>query len=300
MSDIGTITEIEPEDGLGWIELPSGDRVRFGGTACKDFVPAVGMTVRVVDTRPGYGGTVKATELQRVRDAPEAPRPSAPKGAAAPEEIAVPRTSLHVVTSARVRADDLLLAVLGRADVDDRLHQDLEAVGFRVQPQPAGSLGCRNPWLYAVAKSAVGHAYGLYAHPLFDNHPAPPWLSWNQEAGTLRFLASDTGALLSGVLASAETAGADAALTARLRSNLNRLGMADDQGSALGEGEAVPWLPPDDDALRSVDDYLAETDGGEMERGLLAHAFGRRDERAAAALRALYTGWGWTLPDWSA
>ena len=78
MSEVGTIVSIEPEDGLGWIEMPNGDRVRFGGTACKGFVPAVGLAVEVVGTRPGYGGTVKATELRKA----SAPAPGAPVAAA--------------------------------------------------------------------------------------------------------------------------------------------------------------------------------------------------------------------------
>ena len=38
----------------------------------KGFVPAIGMVVRVLGTRPGFRGAVKATELQKVQDAPKA------------------------------------------------------------------------------------------------------------------------------------------------------------------------------------------------------------------------------------
>ncbi|RLB57293.1 MAG: hypothetical protein DRJ42_00925, partial [Deltaproteobacteria bacterium] len=95
MSDIGTITELEPEDGLGWIELGNGDRIRFGGTACKGFVPAIGMTVEVHGTRPGFRGTVKATEVTQVKGAAV---PKATAGApGAPAAAAAPRTNLHTL-----------------------------------------------------------------------------------------------------------------------------------------------------------------------------------------------------------
>lgn len=297
MSDIGKITEIEPEDGLGWIELESGDRVRFGGTACKGFVPAIGMVVRVVGTRPGYGGTVKATELARVADAPKefADRPAAE--GAAPQ----PRTNLHAVQSSGVRADDLLLKLLGRADVDDGLHADLEAASFRPKAAPGLEIGCRNPWFYAVAEDGAGNAYGLYAHPMFAEREAAPWLLWRSDLGALRFVADDSATLFARVLASAAAAGVDAQRVARLRADLEKLGMPQAEAPPVGEGEKVGWLPPDEAELRPLDDYLAETDGGEMERGLLAHAFREGGEaRAAEALRSLYGMWQWSLPAWAA
>lgn len=298
MSDIGTIVEIEPEDGLGWIELTSGDRVRFGGTACKGFVPAVGMAVEVLGTRPGYGGTVKATELKR---APKGAAPPAPSALSAPPVMPEPRMSLHTIQSAGVRADDLLLALLGQADVDDALHADLEAAKFEVQPQPGPSLGCPNPWFYGVAWDGARNAYGLYTHPLFDGHPSLPWLFWDHEEETLRFIALDTKSLLPNLLATAATAatvGTPNTTIAQLRATLVKLGMPDVDGAPLGDGQPAKWLPPDDAELRPVDAYLAETDSGEMERGLLAHAFRREDPRALEALRGNYQAWGWRLPSW--
>lgn len=299
MSDIGTITEIEPEDGLGWIDLEDASRVRFGVTACKGFVPAIGMVVRVMGTRPGYGGTVKATELQRVADAPKAAFAVAVPGATTPAAGQPPRTSLHDIQSSGVRADDLLLTLLGRADVDDGLHADLEAISFHVKTAPGLTLGCRNPWFYAVATDGAGNAYGLYAHPMFAGHPAQPWLFWEHASGALRWIADDTATLFPRLLARAAGAGIGQDILARLGADLVRHGMSEEAGHALDGGAKVAWLPPDEGELRPLAEYLAESDGGEMERGLLAHAYGRGDAQATEALRSIYTTWGWSLPAWA-
>lgn len=73
----GTIISLDPADGLGWIESTTGERVRFGGTACKGFVPQVGLRVLIVAAGPGHGGVTKASEL-RVADgqAAAAPQPA--------------------------------------------------------------------------------------------------------------------------------------------------------------------------------------------------------------------------------
>ena len=52
------------------------------------------------------------------------------------------------------------------------------------------------------------------------------------------------------------------------------------------------------DELRALGDYLGETDGVEMERGLLAYAFRRDDAQARPALDQIYETWGWGLPAW--
>lgn len=59
----GTIVELVPVDGIGWIELDDGQRIRFGGTACKGFreFPDVGTRVIVAGTEPGFRGVLKAT-----------------------------------------------------------------------------------------------------------------------------------------------------------------------------------------------------------------------------------------------
>lgn len=297
MSDIGTITEIEPEDGLGWIDLEDSSRVRFGVTACKGFVPAIGMVVRVMGTRPGYGGTVKATELERVADAPKAAFAVDAKPGAPPPPP--PRTSLHDVQSSGVRADDVLLAILGRADADDRLHADLAAIGFDVKAAPGLKLGCRNPWFYAIAGDGKGNYYGLYAHPMFAGQAVQPWVLWDHYANTLRWIAEDAVGILARLIASAAAAGVAADTVARLRAELAKLGVPEVQAEALDAGQKMAWLPPDEAEVRPLDDYLGETDGGEMERGLLAHAYGRGDPRAAEALRSIYATWEWSLPSWA-
>lgn len=292
MGDIGRITEIEPEDGLGWIELGNGDRVRFGGTACKGFVPAIGMAVEVLGTKPGFRGVLKATEVRKAAEASAAPSEVAGGPAAAP----APRTSLHTLQSSGVRADDLILTLLGRADVDHTLHADLEALMFQVQPMPSAEIDCLNPWLYVVAMNGGGDAYGLYTHPLLPEGGVLPWVVWNHEDDMLRCLASDTSTFLRGMLASAAQAGVDPAIVARTQQMLVKMGMAEGPTEPFGDGATAPWLPPEDDVLRPLAEYLAETDGAEMERGLLAYAWRRQDAQATEALRSLYETWEWTPP----
>ena len=291
MSDTGTITEIQPEDGLGWIEMENGDRVRFGGTSCKGFVPAIGMVVRVISTRPGYGGTVKATELAHVADAPKT---FADKPGAAPAPA--PRTSLHAVQNAGVRAEDVLQGLLARADADDSLHADLKAVGF--ETGVTGRAGCPNPWFFAIANGAHGNVLGVYAHPMFDAEL--PWLSWQPNQRLVRLLAFDCATFFPGLLAQAAAAAVDPAVLQRVRKDLVAVGMPDAAGDAFGTGQKVDWLPPDESELASLDTYLGESDGGAMERGLIAHAFGANpNAQALETLRGLYESWGWSLPSWS-
>ena len=308
MSDVGKITEIEPEDQLGWIEMENGDRVRFGGTACRGFVPEVGMMVKVLGTRPGYGGTVKATQLEMVKAAsgagPRAVAATASGGAAAaaPPPVAAappapkPRQSLLQVQNAGVRADGLLQNLLGRADMDDALHADLEALHFEVQPQPGAELGCNNPWVYVVAMDGSGNAYALYQHPIVAEFPNAPWVFWDHETDHVRYLAPDTGSLLQSLLAEAAAAGGPAAAAApRAQATLVKLGMPDETTGAI-EPQPIEWLPPEDTELRSLDEYLGESDGAEMERGLLAYVSRKQDPRAKEALKGLYEAWGWSAP----
>jgi len=297
MSDIGTITELEPEDGLGWIENASGERIRFGGTACKGFVPAIGMTVEVLGTKAGYGGTIKATEVRQAKGkAAAAAAPKVAPAAAAAAAAAAPRTHLHTLQSANVGAEDLLSTLIGRADVDDALHADLVSLKLELRPSPAAGVECNNPWLYVIATDGAGNAYGLYTHPLLAEHDAPPWACWNRTANTVRALATDTASFLQGFLATAKTRGGDPAAVERTRTTLVRLGMSDEQGQPFGEGEWASWLPPSDEALRPLSEYIAESDGAEMERGLLAYASRRGDAEATEALNSLYVSWEWKPP----
>jgi hypothetical protein len=75
--------------------------------------------------------------------------------------------------------------------------------------------------------------------------------------------------------------------------------MQDTQAQPFGKGQKVEWLPPDESERRPLDAYLAESDGGAMERGLIAHAYGNPpNPKAADALKRLYQSWGWQLPSW--
>src|SRR5262245_20208056 len=73
MAEPGTIFELDPNDALGWIQLESGGRVRFGGTSLRDFKkpPDVGARVLVHETGPGYGGAIRALKVTPFRSGPE-------------------------------------------------------------------------------------------------------------------------------------------------------------------------------------------------------------------------------------
>jgi hypothetical protein len=109
----GTVVELSPHDALGWIELDSGGRVRFGGTALRGRVVEVGARVAVVGTTTGYGGVVKAVEVVPLDRAPDErevaeerpemawpdfvaryPRLGDPEAVAAPCLVRVPRLEL--------------------------------------------------------------------------------------------------------------------------------------------------------------------------------------------------------------
>ncbi len=282
MSDVGKITEIEPEDGLGWIEMPDGARVRFGGTACKGFVPTIGMSVQVLGTKAGYGGTVKATELKEVRT-------GGALGMQPVKKAGAPRTSLHTVQSSGVRADDVLLQLLGLADVSDPVHADLKALNFSVAT--GASIACKNPWFFLIAVDPRGTAYGLYTHPMVAEHPQAPWVAWDKSTDHVRSLAPHTSALLQGLLLGSS----DVVLSARAKETFLKLGMPDEPGAALQPGPAA-WLPPEDDTLRPLAEYLGESDGAEMERGLLAYASRKASQEAQDALQGLYDAWEWVPP----
>ncbi|APR85840.1 Hypothetical protein A7982_11189 [Minicystis rosea] len=62
---LGVIVEFNSTDGLGWIELDEGGRVRFGGNAVTAYVEGfgVGTRVEVRGTAPGYKGVPKAVTV---------------------------------------------------------------------------------------------------------------------------------------------------------------------------------------------------------------------------------------------
>lgn len=51
----GTIESFDGADGLGWIRLEDGRRVRFGHSVCRKLVPAAGLRVVVSDVREERG-----------------------------------------------------------------------------------------------------------------------------------------------------------------------------------------------------------------------------------------------------
>jgi len=80
MSKAGTVTELD-NDGLGWIQLDDGQRVRFGYSACKGFTPEAlvgGARVLVHATQPGLRGILKATAVSPLRPPPSAVAPARP------------------------------------------------------------------------------------------------------------------------------------------------------------------------------------------------------------------------------
>lgn len=89
---IGTIVELD-SDGLGWIHLDDGARIRFGASAVRGIprLRMVGARVRVLATAPGFRGVIKATTVEPLDPLqpnpafPADPPPPAPLG---PSELA--------------------------------------------------------------------------------------------------------------------------------------------------------------------------------------------------------------------
>lgn len=60
----GSIEQFDPEDSIGTLVLDDGTRVRFGATACKGFLPAVGARVRLAEARPHPRHGLKAKRVE--------------------------------------------------------------------------------------------------------------------------------------------------------------------------------------------------------------------------------------------
>lgn len=228
----GTISELSPQDGLGWITLDEGGaRVRFGATACKGFVPSVGARVNVVDTAPGYGGVTKATQvLLAAKNAP--PRAAMPT-----------RTNLKKLDALKIPADEAVRAIIGRSDTDDAFYMDLERIRFEVSPMNASEIECVAEACFVVAMDGAGNAFGVY---LSEAMPGTPWVFWDHEIDTLAYIAPDTASFFAGLLAERERSMKDPAPAQRVRAVLAGLGIA--VPMALGadgflDGQPVRWLP---------------------------------------------------------
>mgnify|MGYP003934234075 CR=1 FL=1 len=61
---LGVITDFDAADGLGWIRLDDGRRVRFSLTACGYLRPRPGMRVRVMGLTEGFAGRLKASLIE--------------------------------------------------------------------------------------------------------------------------------------------------------------------------------------------------------------------------------------------
>ncbi len=226
----GTITELSPQDGLGWITLDDGARVRFGATSCKGFVPSLGTRVGVVGTAPGFRGVIKATEVVPL-----------PKNAAA--RTAPSRANLAKLDAMKVPFDDVLRSIVGRADTDDAFFADLERAKFVVRPGRAAEIECVADGFSVVAMDGGGNAFGVY---LSDSMPGTPWVYWDHEIDTLAYVAPDTLAFFAGLLAERQGSLKDPAPLERVRSVLTELGVA--LATVYGaetflEGQPVKWLP---------------------------------------------------------
>lgn len=226
----GTISDLSPQDGLGWISLDEGSRVRFGATACKGFVPSVGMRVQVVGTAPGYGGVVKATQVVPL-----------PKGAAAAPVAS--RGNLAKLDALKIPVDAVLRSIVERADTDNAFHADLKSLMFEISPKRAAEIECMADACSVVAMDGAGNAFGLY---ISDTAPGTPWVYWDHEIDTLAFIAPDTLAFFAGLLAERELRLKDPAPAQRVRGVLRELGVAIAPfhgADGFLEGQPVKWLP---------------------------------------------------------
>jgi hypothetical protein len=231
----GTISSIQPLDGLGWITTDAGAQVRFGSTACRGFVPHVGMRVRILGTQPGYGGATKATQLA-VADPPPAAR--------LPSKRA---SSVAALDALGVAIDEPLRRVLERWDTDDAFHDDLERVMFEVAPMRAEELDCDARDLVVIAMNGGGSAYGLYLEPRVLATIGRPWVYWEHEDDTLHYLACDTRAFFAGYLEFAEGWMRDDGVVKRIRAALLEEGLTPGAPGASGRdfhaGHPASWLP---------------------------------------------------------
>ena len=62
----GEIIDFDGADGLGFILLDDGRKIRFTMTSCGYMKPEVGKRVQIVSLEKGYQGQLKATFIQPI------------------------------------------------------------------------------------------------------------------------------------------------------------------------------------------------------------------------------------------
>ncbi|MCB9584129.1 MAG: SMI1/KNR4 family protein [Polyangiaceae bacterium] len=279
----GTIEALD-SDGLGWIALDGGGRLRFGASAC-GFAPRVGQRVTVLEQKGGLLRSKRATKLRL--DSAEAAEPPAARP-----------SSIDAIEALGVTIDEDLRRVLARCDEDDQLFSDFATVLFDVEPFPATEIDCHNPWLLVIAMNGGGSAYGLYLHPDAGTEAGAPWVFWEHEDGTVYSLAASTREFFERLLSSADFLD-DQAPVERLRGALLELGLTcNERAPRFDTDQLAPWLPPANADLLSLDDYvtLASDDPAQAEQGLLGHLGAENEPEALEILEALYRQRGWSLP----
>jgi hypothetical protein len=106
---LGFITAYTHTDAVGRITLDDGTELRFGASAMRDCLPAIGLRVRVGETKPHPLGGLRALEVHRAEtdDAAYAEKAEAFLRAAREEEAANLARSEHdrEELSRRVKAD---------------------------------------------------------------------------------------------------------------------------------------------------------------------------------------------------
>jgi hypothetical protein len=161
----GVVQRFDAADGLGDILLDDGTIVRFGTSALKDFrsvVPAPGLHVLVGETKPGFRGALRASEV-RLAEASwdetwhvvgiEAPRLI---------ETEIPRKRVRLIPF-DMGAFPRLASALSKADVDGRSFS---------QPTPV-HLDELHPVLSSLAPLVVPHARVALGFSRASGEPAP-------------------------------------------------------------------------------------------------------------------------------
>ena len=116
---------------------------------------------------------------------------------------------------------------------------------FEIAPKRAADVGCVADAFTVIATDGAGNAFGLY---LSDAVQGTPWVYRDHEIDTLAFIAPDTLAFFSGLLAERAPRVKDASHAERVRGVLRELGVAVgpfSNADSFLEGQPVKWLRAD-------------------------------------------------------